>query len=65
MTKEEIIKKAYGFRGANREFSQEMGPLVEGILEHAGAEVEDSLDFAPLSFLLCHKDFSPSIPHHS
>lgn len=44
MTKEEIIKKAYGFRGANREFSQEMGPLVESILEHAGAEVEDSLE---------------------
>lgn len=32
MTKQDIIKKAYSFRGANREFSQEMGPLIEGIV---------------------------------
>lgn len=32
MTKKGIIKKAYGFQGANREFSQEMGPLVEAIV---------------------------------
>ena len=44
MTKQEIIKKANSMQGANREFSQEFGPIVEGILENAGAEVEDSLD---------------------
>ena len=32
MTKQEIIKAVYSFRGANREFSQEMGPIVESIL---------------------------------
>lgn len=37
MTIQEIIKKAFGFRGANREFSQEMGPLVEGIMGHVNA----------------------------
>lgn len=36
MTKQDIIKKAYSFRGANREFSQEMGPLVEGMVEQMG-----------------------------
>ena len=40
MTKNEIIKKANGFRGANREFSQEMGPIVEGILDY----VDDSTE---------------------
>ena len=46
MTKQEIIKKAYGFRGANREFSQEMGPLVEGVVEMIGvpALVVDSIE---------------------
>lgn len=44
MTKQEIIKKANSMQGANREFSQEFGPIVEAILEHAGAEVEDSLE---------------------
>ena len=32
MTKEEIIKAVNNFRGANREFSQEMGPIFESIL---------------------------------
>ena len=32
MNKEEIIKAVNNFRGANREFSQEMGPIVESIL---------------------------------
>jgi len=32
MNKQDIIKKAYSFRGANREFSQEMGPLIEGVV---------------------------------
>ena len=40
MTKNEIIKRANSFRGANREFSQEMGPIVEGILDL----VEDKQD---------------------
>lgn len=33
MTKEEIIKAVNNFRGANREFSQEMGPIIESILD--------------------------------
>ena len=33
MTKEEILKAVYSFRGANREFSQEMGPIIESILD--------------------------------
>lgn len=42
MTKQDIIKKAYSFRCANREFSQEMEPLVEGIVEQIAAlEVDD------------------------
>lgn len=32
MNKQEIIKHVNNFRGANREFSQEMGPIVESIL---------------------------------
>lgn len=32
MNKQEIIKAVNNFRGANREFSQEMGPIVESIL---------------------------------
>lgn len=32
MNKEEIIKAVNNFRGANREFSQEMGPIIESIL---------------------------------
>ena len=40
MTKQEIIKKVNSFQGANREFSQEMGPVVEGILDL----VEDKQD---------------------
>ncbi len=39
MTKKGIIKKAYGFQGANREFSQEMGPLVEAIVGLIGEPV--------------------------
>lgn len=44
MTKKGIIKKAYGFQGANREFSQEMGPLVEaivGLMDEPTLEVDD------------------------
>ena len=33
MTKQEIIKAVYSFRGANREFSQEMGPIIASILD--------------------------------
>ena len=33
MTKQEILKAVYSFRGANREFSQEMGPIIESILD--------------------------------
>ena len=36
MTKQDIINKAYGFRGANREFSQEMGPLMEATVNMIG-----------------------------
>lgn len=36
MTKQDIIKKAYSFQGANREFSQEMGPIMEGIVNMIG-----------------------------
>ena len=32
MNKQEIIKAVNNFRGANREFSQDMGPIVESIL---------------------------------
>ena len=32
MNKQEIIKAVNNFRGANREFSQEMGPIIESIL---------------------------------
>lgn len=32
MTKEEIIKAVNNFRGANREFSQEMGPIIESLI---------------------------------
>ena len=32
MTKEEIIRAVNNFRGANRELSQEMGPIIESIL---------------------------------
>lgn len=33
MDKQQILKAVNSFRGANREFSQEMGPIVEGILD--------------------------------
>lgn len=36
MTKQDIIKKANSFRGANREFSQEMGPLMEATVNLIG-----------------------------
>ena len=36
MTKQDIINKAYSFRGANREFSQEMGPLMEATVNMIG-----------------------------
>jgi hypothetical protein len=46
-TKDEVRKRAHNFRGANREFSQEMPPLVDGLLEliedAEGPEVVDSL----------------------
>lgn len=32
MNKQEIIKAVNNFRGVNREFSQEMGPIIESIL---------------------------------
>ena len=32
MNREEIIKAVNNFRGANREFSQEMGPIIESLL---------------------------------
>ena len=33
MNKQEIIKAVNNFRGANREFSQELGPIIESILD--------------------------------
>ena len=35
MTREEILKRAYSFQGANREFSQELPPIIEGVLDIA------------------------------
>jgi len=32
MTREEIIKAVNNFRGKNREFSQEIGPIIESLL---------------------------------
>ena len=32
MTREEIIKAVNNFRGANREFSQEMWPIIESLI---------------------------------
>jgi hypothetical protein len=46
-TKDQVRKRAHNFRGANREFSQEMPPLVDDLLEliedAEGPEVVDSL----------------------
>ena len=48
MNKEEIIKAVNNFRGANREFSQEMGPIVESIIALvtpvAAADITDLTD---------------------
>ena len=48
MNKQEIIKAVDNFRGANREFSQEMGPIVESILALvtpvAAADITDLTD---------------------
>ena len=48
MNKEEIIKAVNNFRGANREFSQEMGPIVESLLALvtpvAAADITDLTD---------------------
>ena len=48
MNKQEIIKAVNNFRGANREFSQEMGPIVESILALvspvAAADITDLTD---------------------
>lgn len=48
MNKQEIIKAINNFRGANREFSQEMGPIVESILALvtpvAAADITDLTD---------------------
>ena len=47
MTKEEIIKKVKKFQGANREFSQELPPIIDAMLElidEAGPEVVDNLE---------------------
>lgn len=49
MTKQEIIKKAYSFRGANREFSQEMGPLVEAIVDLQGDPAIEVTDIESLT----------------
>ena len=39
MNKQEIIKAVNNFRGANREFSQELGPIIESILGLVSAVV--------------------------
>lgn len=39
MNKQQIIEAVNAFRGANREFSQEMGPIIEGILSLMEAPV--------------------------
>ena len=48
MNKQEIIKAVNNFRVANREFSQEMGPIVESILALvtpvAAADITDLTD---------------------
>ena len=48
MNKQEIIKAVNNFRGANREFSQEMGLIVESILALvtpvAAADITDLTD---------------------
>ena len=48
MNKQEIIKAVNNFRGANREFSQEMGPIIESILALvtpvAAADITDLTD---------------------
>lgn len=48
MNKQEIIKAVNNFRGANREFSQELGPIVESILALvtpvAAADITDLTD---------------------
>lgn len=47
MTKEEIIAKVKKFQGANREFSQELPPIIDAMLDlidEAGPEVVDNLE---------------------
>lgn len=46
MTKEEILKRVKKFQGANREFSQELPPIIEGLvdlIDEAGPEVVNNL----------------------
>lgn len=46
MTREELIERVNKFQGANREFSQELPPIVEALcdeIDEAGVEVVDNL----------------------
>ena len=46
MTKEEILKRVKKFQGANREFSQGLPPIIEGLvdlIDEAGPEVVNNL----------------------